>query len=929
MRYRIYGSSDPWTDVTRSDTDRRNGQTISRLTNRVAYEIQVAAVNRIGQGPWTTDSRVPQPNQPRPDEAANANADLRLNNVAAWWATSDHGGRHPDTTSVNVIENQCLETESFIVQWDELSRQPEEFEAHFITYAGAGEVTHEYRTENGQARIYGSVPLHRGSSLRVQVRARFDPEGWTTWSKPAAFYCFVPEPEDDEQQPAQQNEPANTPATGKPTIAGTAEQGETLTAATGSITDVNGINNAVFTYQWSRDNGTTTTAIEGAASAAYTVHEDDVGNQVSVTVSFADNDGFQESVTSDSVLVSPPSPLYGGFDADTVPQDHNGQDPFTFQIHFSEEPSLGYAAVRDHVLTVTGGTVTGASRTTPGENIRWTITLQPDGDDAVTVELPATASCSDDGAVCTASGKMLSNATSITVAGPVTQQPPPKNSPATGQPTIDGTAQVGQTLTADVSGISDSDGLTNAVYAYQWIANDGNADTSLEGATSAAYAVQVSQVGNSLKVQVSFTDDEGNQESLTSQATAAVSATTPGTPRSLAADPAGTGELSVSWQAPESNGGAEVTGYTVQWKLDSGSWDTLANVSQATTTGASHTITRLQLDVEYNVRVMATNSAGDGPAAGQVTATPTAQTSQQRENSPAAGRPAITGQARVGETLTADTSGITDDDGLDNATFAYQWSANGLGIHGAVGSTYTLTGDKERDRVQVLVSFTDDEGNEESLISAATEPVEPRANRPATGAPTISGTPQVGETLTVHTSGIADADGLDNAEFSYQWGASGIGIPGATGSTYTISEENEGLHIQVMVSFTDDAGNSETLMSEATDAVASAPEQEPEQEPETTEPPGAPSGLSATLNDDGSITLTWNAPTGDVDGYQILRRRPQQGESELAVYVDDTGNQATTWTDTDTSLDTRYVYRVKARNGDLLSPWSNYARIDK
>ena len=319
---------------------------------------------------------------------------------------------------------------------------------------------------------------------------------------------------------------------------------------------------------------------------------------------------------------------------------------------------------------------------------------------------------------------------------------------------------------------------------------------------------------------------------------------------------------------------------------------------------------------------MATNSTGDGSASGQVTATPTAQTSQQRdrENSPAAGRPAIAGTVQVGETLTADTGGITDADGLDNATFAYQWAANGLGIQGADGSTYTLTEDQEGDRVQVLVSFTDDEGNEESLISAATEPAEPRANRPATGAPTISGTSQVGETLTADTSGIADADGLDNAAFSYQWGSSGIGIPGANGSTYTISEEDEGFHIQVIVTFTDDAGNSETLRSEFTDPVASAPEPEP---------PGAPTGLSATLNDDGSITLTWTAPTGDVDGYQILRRRPQQGESELAVHVDNTGSAATTWTDTDTSLDTRYVYRVKARNGDLLSEWSNYARVDK
>ena len=35
----------------------------------------------------------------------------------------------------------------------------------------------------------------------------------------------------------------------------------------------------------------------------------------------------------------------------------------------------------------------------------------------------------------------------------------PQNTPATGQPTISGTAEVGETLTADTSGISDEDGL--------------------------------------------------------------------------------------------------------------------------------------------------------------------------------------------------------------------------------------------------------------------------------------------------------------------------------------------------------------------------------------------------------------------------------------------------------------------------------------
>ena len=44
-------------------------------------------------------------------------------------------------------------------------------------------------------------------------------------------------------------------------------------------------------------------------------------------------------------------------------------------------------------------------------------------------------------------------------------------------------------------------------------------------------------------------------------------------------------------------------------------------------------------------------------------------------------------------------------------------------------------------------------------------------NTPATGSPTISGTPQVGRTLTLDISAIADADGLTNASYTYlyQW----------------------------------------------------------------------------------------------------------------------------------------------------------------
>ena len=285
------------------------------------------------------------------------------------------------------------------------------------------------------------------------------------------------------------------------------------------------------------------------------------------------------------------------------------------------------------------------------------------------------------------------------------------NSPATGQPTIGGTVQVGETLTADTSGIEDADGLDDAVVQLP-VAGD---DIDLSRCATSTYTLADADEGKAVTVQVSFTDDGGNDETLTSAATAAVSA------------------------AP---------------------------------------------------------------------------------NNPATGAPTISGTAQVGETLTADTSGIADEDGLDNADFSYQWLADDTDISGATGSAYTLADADEGNTVKVRVSFTDDGGNDETLTSAATATVEAAPNSPATGAPTISGTAQVGETLTADTSGIADADGLDAAAFSYQWLADDTEVAGATGSTYTLVEADEGKTVKVRVSFTDDASNEETLTSAATEAVA-------------------------------------------------------------------------------------------------------------
>ncbi len=239
---------------------------------------------------------------------------------------------------------------------------------------------------------------------------------------------------------------ANSPATGGPGITGTVQAGETLTATTDGIEDEDGLTGAVFSYQWVRSGDD----IEGAASSTYTVTGDDEGKAIQVRVTFTDDAGNAESVTSYAKLSAPPliipdeepppkstatreareaqggqesaeSPLTAAIHVE--PESHDGQEDFTFELRFSEEPNEGFSSLtlRDHALTVTGGEVAGARQldgdsATP--NIRWEISVSPDSNANVTVELPATEDCEAQGAICTDDGRVLSNPLKFTVKGP-------------------------------------------------------------------------------------------------------------------------------------------------------------------------------------------------------------------------------------------------------------------------------------------------------------------------------------------------------------------------------------------------------------------------------------------------------------------------------------------------------------------------------
>ena len=435
---------------------------------------------------------------------------------------------------------------------------------------------------------------------------------------------------------------------------------------------------------------------------------------------------------------------------------------------------------------------------------------------------------------------------SITIRGHRNIESPGDNSKPTGEPTVSGTAQVGQSLRVDTSTISDEDGLTNAVFQYQWIASDRTADTEIRGATEADYALDEEDVGKAIWVRVTFTDDAGNEETLTSTQSAPVAAR-PNTPATGLPTISGTAQVAETLAASisdiEDADGLTGATFSYQWVSSDGITDT--DIREATS--ATYTLVVDDIGKTITVRV---NYTDDRDFDETLTSAPTAVV-EASPNIPATGLPSITGAAEVGETLSVTTSGIQDANGMSGATFSYQWVSNDgtadMDIQEVTSTSYTLVADDIGKTIKVRVSFTDDGGNEETLTSAPTAAVEAKLNIPATGLLTIRGKAQVGETLTADTSGVADHNGLENANFSYQWLADDTAIDGATGREYTLAEADQGKAIKVRVSFTDDGGNEETLTSAPTAPVWGDG------------PPGAPRNLTATAGNK-EVTLSWEPP---------------------------------------------------------------------
>ena len=143
-------------------------------------------------------------------------------------------------------------------------------------------------------------------------------------------------------------------------------------------------------------------------------------------------------------------------------------------------------------------------------------------------------------------------------------------------------------------------------------------------------------------------------------------------------------------------------------------------------------------------------------------------------------------------------------------------------------ATSDATKQESRSVIQFRWSDNTPEWSDGDTVAFSIDPPAPQeqgtgANSAPTGLPAVNGTPEVDQTLTADTSDIDDADGLNNVTWQYQWTAGGTDIAGATGASLTLTSDQVGQAIRLRVTFTDDAGNSASLTSPATAAVATAP----------------------------------------------------------------------------------------------------------
>ncbi len=619
---------------------------------------------------------------------------------------------------------------------------------------------------------------------------------------------------------------ANNPPTGRLTIDGDPRSGQTLTANTSDIGDADGLpatgTAGAFTYQWFAEDDTTNAEIAGATDPSYLLTDAQIDARISLVLRYTDGLGVAERVTS--LAVGPVVPVNSAPVAVIAPIDPallltegdltglDGGISTTLDGSGSSDPDgdeLTYLWSFSSAVTATpGGTVPDNSIATPV----LTISQRQSFADILTISLTVT---DPDGLEDTATVEYVL----------LPETPIPNRHPnADPQPSTQ-TVFSGDTVTLDGSNSSDPDLGQTATLIYRWrhIQNSFFGEIPLDGAGTpiASFTAPPSTSDTNINTtngfELTVTDTAGASDTREVLVNIRPNSPPTGEVRITGIPLLGATLTANTDTLDDPDGLPDASTFAYQWQRN--------GVDIAGATERSY----LPTADDAGELITVTVSYED-------TATPTGGKNESLRSDPVgpvSGVPpvVITGTPTQGEVLTADTSGI-DNNPQPGSVFAYQWLANdgttSAEIAGATNRTYLLSQAEVGQRITLRVNYTNANGAETGPLTSAPTAAVADANVGPSGVVRIDGRAVQGGTLTADTSAIADDDGPDTLQFTYQWNTheSGANTPisGETTASYTLSADDVGEQISVSVRYTDAENNAEGPLTSAPTAAVVGPD---------------------------------------------------------------------------------------------------------
>jgi len=448
-------------------------------------------------------------------------------------------------------------------------------------------------------------------------------------------------------------------------------------------------------------------------------------------------------------------------------------------------------------------------------------------------------------------------------------------------------------------------------YRIQWSADGRNPWTDMSPAhtgTGRTYSDTGLDPGATRHYRVYAKNSVGDSPASNTDDATTGAITAPGAPTDLSATAAGPTSITVTWTAPNNDGGAAITGYNIEVSPNwTSAWTEL--VANTASTATSYTHTGLTARVTRHYRVSAINSVETGSASSTASATTSAAT--------APGAPASLSATAAGPTsITLSWTAPTTTGGAPITGYKIEASSNGTSNWAdleantaSTATTYTHTGLTAAATRHYRVSAINSEGDgpASSTVNATTSAVT------APGAPTSLSATAAGTTsITLSWTPPKNTGGAAITGYKIEVSPNGTSDwadleanTGTTVTTYTHSGLTASTirHYRVRAINSVGAGSASTTARATTDASNATR-------------PQAPTSLTASASGRTTINLSWQAPT-DNGGSSITGYRVQWSADGNDPWTDvspaHTGT-GRTYSDTNLAPSIARHYRVYAIN---------------